>query len=182
MIELTLDEVRRLCGGELEAMPGAARVTGVQIDSRRVAEGDLFVVVGRGGDFRRHAVARGAAAVLVPEDAFRALAALAAAVRERSAAQIVGVTGSTGKTSTKDILAALCRPHARIVAGAAGELAVEPDRAAAIARALEEARPGDVVLIAGKGHEQGQEIAGRMIPFDDRDVARDALRRLGAAA
>jgi UDP-N-acetylmuramoyl-L-alanyl-D-glutamate--2,6-diaminopimelate ligase len=55
---------------------------------------------------------------------------------------------------------------------------VEPDRARAIARALAEAAAGDVVVIAGKGHEQGQEFRDRTIPFDDRDVARDALRRL----
>jgi UDP-N-acetylmuramoyl-L-alanyl-D-glutamate--2,6-diaminopimelate ligase len=64
-----------------------------------------------------------------------------------------------------------------VVAGAEG-LAVEPDRRAAIAHALELARDGDVVLLAGKGHEQGQEIAGRKYPFDDREVARDVLRRL----
>jgi UDP-N-acetylmuramoyl-L-alanyl-D-glutamate--2,6-diaminopimelate ligase len=60
------------------------------------------------------------------------------------------------------------------------ELEVELDRRRAIERALESARDGDVVLIAGKGHEQGQEIAGRKLPFDDREVARDALRRLRA--
>jgi UDP-N-acetylmuramoyl-L-alanyl-D-glutamate--2,6-diaminopimelate ligase len=38
------------------------------------------------------------------------------------------------------------------------------------------AEPGDVVLIAGKGHERGQEIAGRVLQFDDRDVAREVLR------
>ena len=65
-----------------------------------------------------------------------------------------------------------------VLAGTDGEAEVEPDRAAAIARALERAQEGDVVVIAGKGHEQGQEAAGRTIPFDDRDVARDALRRL----
>jgi UDP-N-acetylmuramoyl-L-alanyl-D-glutamate--2,6-diaminopimelate ligase len=59
-------------------------------------------------------------------------------------------------------------------------LEVELDRGQAIARALESAADGDLVVIAGKGHEQGQEIAGRKIPFDDRDVARDALRRLRA--
>src|SRR5206468_599355 len=41
---------------------------------------------------------------------------------------------------------------------------------------------GDLVVIAGKGHEQGQEIAGELLPFDDRDVAREVLRRLGAPA
>ncbi len=60
-------------------------------------------------------------------------------------------------------------------------LEVELDRRRAIERALESARPGDVVVIAGKGHEQGQEISGRKLPFDDRQVAREALRRLGAA-
>jgi UDP-N-acetylmuramoyl-L-alanyl-D-glutamate--2,6-diaminopimelate ligase len=60
------------------------------------------------------------------------------------------------------------------------ELEVELDRRRAIERALEAARAGDVVVIAGKGHEQGQEVAGRKLPFDDREVAREALRRLGA--
>ncbi len=60
------------------------------------------------------------------------------------------------------------------------DLEVELDRRRAIERALESARPGDVVMIAGKGHEQGQEFAGRKLPFDDREVAREALRRLGA--
>jgi UDP-N-acetylmuramoyl-L-alanyl-D-glutamate--2,6-diaminopimelate ligase len=60
------------------------------------------------------------------------------------------------------------------------DLEVELDRRRAIERALESARAGDVVVIAGKGHEQGQEIGGRKLPFDDREVARDALRRLGA--
>jgi UDP-N-acetylmuramoyl-L-alanyl-D-glutamate--2,6-diaminopimelate ligase len=69
---------------------------------------------------------------------------------------------------------------AEVVAGARGAVEVEPDRAAAIGRAVELAEEGDVVVIAGKGHEQGQEFADRVEPFDDRDVARDALRRLGA--
>ena len=67
-----------------------------------------------------------------------------------------------------------------IVAGAAGDVEVEPDRAAAIGRAVELARDGDVVLIAGKGAEQGQQFADRTIPFDDREAAREALRALGA--
>ena len=62
------------------------------------------------------------------------------------------------------------------------DLEVELDRGRAIERALDTARDGDVVVIAGKGHEHGQEIAGRKIPFDDAAVAREALRRLRAPA
>jgi UDP-N-acetylmuramoyl-L-alanyl-D-glutamate--2,6-diaminopimelate ligase len=57
--------------------------------------------------------------------------------------------------------------------------AVEPDRRAAIALALHEARPGDIVLIAGKGHEKVQILPTGPVPFDDVQVARDALRVLG---
>jgi UDP-N-acetylmuramoyl-L-alanyl-D-glutamate--2,6-diaminopimelate ligase len=69
-----------------------------------------------------------------------------------------------------------------ILQGMDGEYEVEPDRAAAIGLGVAEAEEGDVVVIAGKGHEQGQELADRTIPFDDREVARDALRRSRAAA
>ena len=63
------------------------------------------------------------------------------------------------------------------------EIEVEPDRRAAIALALDTAREGDTVVIAGKGHEQGQEFeGGRKIPFDDREVAREELRRSAAPA
>jgi UDP-N-acetylmuramoyl-L-alanyl-D-glutamate--2,6-diaminopimelate ligase len=57
----------------------------------------------------------------------------------------------------------------------------EPDRRAAIERAVGLARAGDVVVIAGKGHEQGQQFADRTLPFDDRTVAREALAGLPAA-
>jgi UDP-N-acetylmuramoyl-L-alanyl-D-glutamate--2,6-diaminopimelate ligase len=72
-----------------------------------------------------------------------------------------------------------------IVAGAGGdrshEVEVIIERRAAIARAIGAAQPGDVVVIAGKGHEQGQEFeAGRKVPFDDAAVARLELN--GAAA
>ncbi len=120
MIPFSLEEVAALCPGSLDAAPWADEVTGVQVDSRRIDEGDLFFAVGGGEDFTRHAFARGAAATLVPEDAFKELAALGSAVRARSSARVVGITGSTGKTSTKDILAALCRPHARTVAAEGG--------------------------------------------------------------
>ncbi|HSX23103.1 MAG TPA: UDP-N-acetylmuramoyl-L-alanyl-D-glutamate--2,6-diaminopimelate ligase [Gaiellaceae bacterium] len=63
-----------------------------------------------------------------------------------------------------------------IVAGATNGVEVELDRATAIARAIELAGEGDVVLIAGKGAEQGQQFAAETIPFDDREAARDALR------
>ena len=96
--------------------PGAALVTGVEIDSRRVGPGDLFVAIRGGVDHVGGALAAGAAAALVPEDPNAAMAALGRAVRDRSDARVVAITGSTGKTSTKDILAALCRPHRRTVA------------------------------------------------------------------
>ncbi len=67
-----------------------------------------------------------------------------------------------------------------IVGGAVGAVEVEPDRALAIAHAIELAHDGDVVLIAGKGAEQGQEFSDRTVPFDDRESAREALRTLGA--
>ncbi len=114
MIPLELDVAEPL--GRLHARPWADRVTGVQVDSRRIEEGDLFVAVGGGVDFVEHALARGASAALVPDDAIVALATLAGAVRARSQARVVAITGSTGKTSTKDILFALCAPHRRTIA------------------------------------------------------------------
>jgi UDP-N-acetylmuramoyl-L-alanyl-D-glutamate--2,6-diaminopimelate ligase len=56
---------------------------------------------------------------------------------------------------------------------------VEPDRAAAIARALKEAREGDIVMLAGKGHETYQILKDKTVPFDDRAVAREVLRGYG---
>src|SRR5690606_26718171 len=67
---------------------------------------------------------------------------------------------------------------AEILAGAGegpARLVVEPDRRAAIAWAAREGREGDVVVVAGKGHEQGQERQGRMPAYDDRVVARQEL-------
>ena len=119
MIALGLDAVASVVEGELERAPDADEITGVQVDSRRVAPGDLFVAVGRGVRFLDDARVRGAAATLVPREPFAAFAALGAAVRNRSSAKVVGITGSTGKTSTKDILAALCAPVARTVAAEA---------------------------------------------------------------
>jgi UDP-N-acetylmuramoyl-tripeptide--D-alanyl-D-alanine ligase len=111
-------EIQVLDGlGQVDAR--ADRFTGVQVDSRRIVSGDLFVAVGDGAAFLEDAVRRGAAATLLPDDAFAALAHIAGTVRDRSSARVVGITGSMGKTSTKDILAALCAPSARSLAAEA---------------------------------------------------------------
>ncbi|HMB18121.1 MAG TPA: UDP-N-acetylmuramoyl-tripeptide--D-alanyl-D-alanine ligase [Gaiellaceae bacterium] len=112
MIPLPIEQVRPL--GLVEAR--ADEITGVKIDSRRVAPGDLFVAIRGGVDFLDQALAAGAAATLVPDDDFAAMAALGRAVRDLSTAEVVGITGSTGKTSTKDILAALAGPQRRTIA------------------------------------------------------------------
>jgi len=71
---------------------------------------------------------------------------------------------------------------AEVLQGAGVDVEMDPDRRTAIQRALSLAEPGDVVVIAGKGHEQGQEIAGDVHPFDDRSVAREALVSLGLSS
>jgi UDP-N-acetylmuramoyl-tripeptide--D-alanyl-D-alanine ligase len=114
MIALPFDVVEPL--GELDRAPWADELTGLQVDSRRIEEGDLFVALGAGVDYRKHAFARGAAATLVPPNPFAALATIAGVVRDRSGARFVAITGSMGKTSAKDILAAICSPQARTVA------------------------------------------------------------------
>jgi UDP-N-acetylmuramoyl-tripeptide--D-alanyl-D-alanine ligase len=116
MIPLPVSELNDL--GHVEAR--ADHVTGVRIDSRRILDGDLFVAVGRGSEYLAEAWGRGAAATLLPHDAFAAMAALGRKVRSLSAARVVGITGSTGKTSTKDILAALCAPVVATVAAEEG--------------------------------------------------------------
>jgi UDP-N-acetylmuramoyl-L-alanyl-D-glutamate--2,6-diaminopimelate ligase len=64
-----------------------------------------------------------------------------------------------------------------VLQGTGLDVEIDPDRRSAIARAVALADEGDVVVIAGKGHEQGQDVGGVVSPFDDRDVAREALRR-----
>ncbi|CAN5851323.1 UDP-N-acetylmuramoyl-L-alanyl-D-glutamate--2,6-diaminopimelate ligase [soil metagenome] len=88
-----------------------------------------------------------------------------------SAADVVVVTSDNPRSEDPDAIVA------DVVAGAAdpGRLRADPDRRSAIQWAIEQARPGDVVLVLGRGHERGQEIGGRSLPFDDRLVARDAL-------
>jgi UDP-N-acetylmuramoyl-tripeptide--D-alanyl-D-alanine ligase len=114
MIPLSLALLEPL--GRLQTAGWTDEVTGVQVDSRRVQEGDLFVAADGGEAFTKHAFARGAAAVLLPSDAHVSLAAIAGAVRDRTEAHVVAITGSMGKTTTKDILAAIAFPQRRTVA------------------------------------------------------------------
>ena len=107
MIPLSWDEVVSLGLGRLERGTGDGPIGAVQADSRTVGPGDLFVALNAGVDFVDDAQQRGAA-TLVPDDQLAALAALAHAVRAKSTARVVAVVGSTGKTTTKDILGALC--------------------------------------------------------------------------
>jgi UDP-N-acetylmuramoyl-tripeptide--D-alanyl-D-alanine ligase len=116
VIPLALDTVAELVEGQLDRAGWTQEVTGVQVDSRRIEEGDLFVALEGAADYRKHAFARGAAATLVPDDPFGALAALAGAVRAGSGARFVAITGSMGKTSTKDVLAAICAAQTPTVA------------------------------------------------------------------
>ena len=123
--------------------------------ARALARNRLFVVFGCGGDRDR---------------AKRPLMGRIAS----ELADVAIVTSDNPRSEDPDAIIA------EVIEGADGA-EVEPDRRAAIERALGEARDGDVVVIAGKGHEQGQEFADRTLPFDDREVARETLRRLGAA-
>ena len=89
-------------------------------------------------------------------------------------ADVVIVTSDNPRSEDPEAIAA------EIVSGAVGSVELELDRAAAIGRAVELAGPGDVVLIAGKGAEQGQEFADRTVPFDDRVAALEALKAGGS--
>jgi UDP-N-acetylmuramoyl-tripeptide--D-alanyl-D-alanine ligase len=111
VIPLSWDELEGLGLGRLERgtsegpIPGW--ITGIEADSREVGPGHLFVALNTGVDFVDDARRRGAA-TLVPGDQHEALAALGRLVRGKSTARVVAVVGSTGKTTTKDILGALC--------------------------------------------------------------------------
>ena len=80
---------------------------------------------------------------------------------------------------TGAIIDAVKQGYERATTRPAHDLVVEPDRRVAIAAALRAARPGDVVVVAGKGHETTQTIGSTTVAFDDRDVVRDELGRLG---
>jgi UDP-N-acetylmuramoyl-tripeptide--D-alanyl-D-alanine ligase len=117
MNALAISELARLELGELRVAPGASEATGLQIDSRCVEAGDLFVAAGASGAvYVSDALAQGAAAALIPDDEHAALAALGRHARAGLRARVLGITGSVGKTTTKDILAAFCAPHLETVA------------------------------------------------------------------
>jgi UDP-N-acetylmuramoyl-tripeptide--D-alanyl-D-alanine ligase len=133
MIELSLGEAAAAVGGTLRDADPATLITGaVEYDSRRVGPGGLFLALPGervdGHEFARTAVRQGAVAVLCsrPVDAPRievadgieAITALAATVARRLPATVVGVTGSSGKTSTKDLLAAVLAEAGPTVAAA----------------------------------------------------------------
>jgi UDP-N-acetylmuramoyl-tripeptide--D-alanyl-D-alanine ligase len=135
VIPFTLEELVGVTGGRLVGGDPAAAVSGVAVDSRAVAPGDLFVALPGsrtdGSLFAAAALQAGAAATMaqpgavfagprveVP-DPLAALAALGTAVRDRSAARVVAVTGSNGKTTTKDLLAAVLGTRLRTVANRA---------------------------------------------------------------
>ena len=105
MIPLRLDDLPPL--GELDAR--AEQITGVQVDSRRVERGDLFVAVGRGSEFRNEALVRGAAATLVPDQPFEAFAALGSLVRDRSEVARAVLIGVLSDPAEDDLVRGLAR-------------------------------------------------------------------------
>jgi UDP-N-acetylmuramoyl-tripeptide--D-alanyl-D-alanine ligase len=107
VIALAWNEIEALRLGDLQ---GGGEITAIKADSREVGPGELFVALNAGVGFVDDAAARGGA-TLVPDDQHAALAALASLVRSKSKAKVVAVVGSAGKTTTKDILGALCAPH-----------------------------------------------------------------------
>jgi UDP-N-acetylmuramoyl-L-alanyl-D-glutamate--2,6-diaminopimelate ligase len=124
--------------------------------ARRGSDGRLVVVVGAGGDRDPHKrPAMGAAAA--------------------GGADLVVVTDDNPRSEDPAAIRAAVLAGARGVAGA--QVLEEGDRRTAILRAVQAAGRGDVVLILGKGHEQGQEVAGTVTPFDDREALAEALAR-----
>ncbi len=122
--------------------------------ARQATEGRVLVVFGCGGD--RDATKR------------PAMGATAAAL-----ADVAVVTSDNPRS--EDPAAIISAELSGVPAGAPTRLLVEPDRRTAIAMAFESAGEGDVVLIAGKGHETTQTVGDRVLPFDDRAVARQLL-------
>jgi UDP-N-acetylmuramoyl-L-alanyl-D-glutamate--2,6-diaminopimelate ligase len=125
--------------------------------TRPLAAGRLIVVFGCGGDRDRTK---------------RPLMGRVAT----SLADLSFITSDNPRSEDPSAIIAEIEPGAR---EGGGTYVVEEDRRAAIRLAVAEARPGDVVVIAGKGHETGQEFEDRTIPFDDRVVAAEEIRALG---
>ncbi len=141
--------------------PGA--VEAVLRALRPVTQGRLCIVLGCGGDRdRAKRPLMGAAAV--------ALADLAILTSDNPRSE-----------DPLAILAEMLQGVLTVPAGQRGRLIIEPDRAAAIGLAIAAAGKGDIVVVAGKGHERGQYVAGSVIPFDDREVAAEALAGLPGA-
>ncbi|KOT29175.1 UDP-N-acetylmuramoylalanyl-D-glutamate--2,6-diaminopimelate ligase [Streptomyces caelestis] len=126
---------------------------------RKVTEGRVHVVLGCGGD----------------RDTTKRMPMGAAAARLADTAVLT--SDNPRSEDPLSILAAMLHGAASVPAHERGEVQVFEDRAAAIAAAVARARPGDTVLVAGKGHEQGQDIAGVVRPFDDRQVLREAIEK-----
>jgi len=126
---------------------------------RPVTAGKLTVVIGCGGDRDRgkHPLMGEAAARLADVAVF--------------------TSDNPRSEDPLAILAAMLEGALNVPRPERAHVIMEPDRAAAIGLAIDRAEPGDVVLVAGKGHEQGQDIAGEVIPFDDRQVVAEAIER-----
>ncbi|MFI2639672.1 UDP-N-acetylmuramoyl-L-alanyl-D-glutamate--2,6-diaminopimelate ligase [Streptomyces sp. NPDC018610] len=125
---------------------------------RKVTKGRVHVVLGCGGDRDRTKRApMGAAAARLADTA-------------------VLTSDNPRSEDPLAILATMLEGAASVPAHERGEVLLFEERAAAIAAAVARARPGDTVLVAGKGHEQGQDIAGVVRPFDDRQVLREAIQ------
>ncbi|WP_078965550.1 UDP-N-acetylmuramoyl-L-alanyl-D-glutamate--2,6-diaminopimelate ligase [Streptomyces aureocirculatus] len=126
---------------------------------RKVTEGRLTIVLGCGGDRdRTKRKPMGAAAARLADTA-------------------VLTSDNPRGEDPLAILATMLAGAAEVPAHERGDVAVFEDRAAAIRAAVARAEPGDTVLVAGKGHEQGQDIAGVVRPFDDRQVLREAIEQ-----
>jgi UDP-N-acetylmuramoyl-L-alanyl-D-glutamate--2,6-diaminopimelate ligase len=100
-----------------------------------------------------------------------------------SLADIAVLTSDNPRSEDPDaIIAAMLQGVATVPAADRAEIVVEPDRAKAVAAAVARASAGDAVVVAGKGHEQGQEVAGVVRPFDDREVLRGLLSSVSGGA
>ena len=141
--------------------PGA--VEAVLRSLRPVTRGSLVIVLGCGGDRDR---------------AKRPMMGAAAA----SLADVAILTSDNPRSEDPlAILAAMLDGVLSVPPAIRARVIVEPDRAAAISQAVALAAPGDVIVIAGKGHETGQYVAGAVLPFDDRKVTAAALERAAKA-